>query len=133
MQLYWKRNFNTVGCFKWNLISNSNNLYEDISAMSLTHNKSLINCNSHNDKLIWKCIHLLRCCSEQNLVEVYFHIFIFFDYNFFRFIKRLTFFLLSLKELFTISITSASFNSDWLANFRRWATLIGLFELNINI
>ena len=72
-----KRDFSTVG-FKWNLIffkiSNSNNLFEDIPAMSFMHKISLITCNSHNDKLIWKCIHLPRCCSEQNLVEVYFHI-----------------------------------------------------------
>ena len=61
------------------VISNSNKLFEDIPAMSLTHNKSLITYNSHNGKLIWKCIHLPRCCFEQNLVEVYFHIFIFFD------------------------------------------------------
>ena len=100
-------------------------MFEDIPAMSLTHNKSLINCNSHSEKLIWKFIQLPRCCSEKNLVEVYFQ-------NFFRFIKRLKSFLLSLKKLFTISITSAPFNSDWLANFWRWATLIGSFELNIN-
>ena len=34
------------------VISSSNNLFEDIPAMSLRHNKSLITCNSHNDKLI---------------------------------------------------------------------------------
>ena len=61
------------------VISSGNNLFEDIPAMSLRHNKSLITCNSHNDKLIWKWIHLPRCCFEQNLVEVYFHIFIFFN------------------------------------------------------
>ena len=33
-------------------ISNSNNLFEDIPAMSLTHNKFFIACNSYNDKLI---------------------------------------------------------------------------------
>ena len=114
-------------------ISNSNNLFEDFQAMSLTHNKSLITCNSHNDKLIWKCIHLPKFCLEQNLVELFFHIFIFFRLELFRFIKRPKFFFLSLKELFIISITSVPFSSDWLANFWRWATLIGSFDLNINI
>ena len=75
-----KRDFSTVG-FKWNLIflkvSNSNNLFEDFPAMSLTHNKPLITCNCHNGKLIWICIHLPKCCSEQNLAEVCFHIFFF--------------------------------------------------------
>ena len=34
-----------------------------------------------------------------------------------HFIKQLKFFLFSLKELFTISITSTPFNIDWLVNF----------------
>ena len=51
-----------------------------------------------------------------------------------RFTKRPTFFMLLLKEeLFIISITSGPFNINWLANFWRWATLIGSFEININI
>ena len=33
-------------------ISNSNNLLKDVSAMSLSHNQSLITYNSHNGKLI---------------------------------------------------------------------------------
>ena len=33
-------------------ISNINNLFEDFPAMSLMQNKSLITCNSPNDKLI---------------------------------------------------------------------------------
>ena len=33
-------------------ISNNSNLFEDFSAISLAHNKSLITCNPHNDKLI---------------------------------------------------------------------------------
>ena len=33
-------------------IRNSNNLFQDISAISLTHNQSLITCNSQNNKLI---------------------------------------------------------------------------------
>ena len=75
-----KRDFNTVG-FKWNFfkISNSNNLFEDFPAMSLTHNKSLVTCNSHNDKLIWKCIYLPKCYSEKNLVEKYIFISLFFS------------------------------------------------------
>ena len=32
-------------------ISNSSNLFKDFSAISVTPNKSLITCNSHNDKL----------------------------------------------------------------------------------
>ena len=118
MQIYLKRNFNTVG-FKWNLIffkiTNSSNLFEDIPAMSLTHSKSLITCNSHNDRLTWKCIHLPKCYSVQNLVEVYFHIFIFFNYNLFQFIKRLKFFLLSLKEFLRFpSQVRHSVVIDWL-------------------
>ena len=35
-------------------IRNSNNLFKDVSAISLTHSQSLITYNSHNDKLIWK-------------------------------------------------------------------------------
>ena len=51
-----------------------------------------------------------------------------------RFIERfIKFFLLSLKELFIISITSAPFTIDWLANFWRWAILIGSFESTMNI
>ena len=46
-------------------IRNSNNLFKDVSAISLTHNQSLITCNSHNDKLIWKCIHLPKTCSDK--------------------------------------------------------------------
>ena len=40
--------------FRWLLfkIRNSNNLFKDVSAISLTHNQSLITCNSDNDKLI---------------------------------------------------------------------------------
>ena len=34
---------------------------------------------------------------------------------------------------YTIYITSAPFKIEWLANFWRWATLIGSFEFNINI
>ena len=33
-------------------IRNSNNLFKDVSLISLTHNQSLMTCNSHNDKLI---------------------------------------------------------------------------------
>ena len=39
-------------------IRNSNNLFKHVSAIFLTQNQSLITCNSHNDKLIWKCTHL---------------------------------------------------------------------------
>ena len=39
-------------------IRNSNNLFKDVSAIFLTHNQFLITCNSHSDKLIWKCTHL---------------------------------------------------------------------------
>ena len=41
-------------------IRNSNNLFKHVSAIFLTQNQSLITCNSHNDKLIWKCTHLLK-------------------------------------------------------------------------
>ena len=54
-----KRDFNTVGVklnFFFFKITNSDNLFEDFSAMPLTHSKSLITCNSHNNKLISKCI-----------------------------------------------------------------------------
>ena len=54
-------------------------MFKDFPAMSLMHSKSLITCNSHSDKLIRKYIQLPKRCWEQNLVEVYFHIFIFFD------------------------------------------------------
>ena len=55
--------------------------------MSLTNLTNLTNqtWNSHNDKVIWKCIHLPKFCSEQNLVEVYFHIFIFLFFHIFIF------------------------------------------------
>ena len=47
-----KRDFNT-GVFLWNLllfkINNNNNLVEDISAIPLTHKKSLITWSSHNE------------------------------------------------------------------------------------
>ena len=39
-------------------VSNSNTLFKDVSAISLTHSQSLITCNSHNNKLIWISIHL---------------------------------------------------------------------------
>ena len=46
-------------------------------------------------------------------------------------IKQEKFLLHSVKELCTISITNAPFNTDWLANFWKWATLTGWFEFNI--
>ena len=45
-------------------VSNSNNRFKNHSVISLTCNKSLILCNSHNDKLIWKCIHLPKTCYD---------------------------------------------------------------------
>ena len=49
----------STGVFLWNLlllkISNSN---------ALTHDKSLITCNFHNDKQIWKSIHLRKIFSD---------------------------------------------------------------------
>ena len=52
---------------RWMLfkISNLNNLFKDASAISLTHNQSLITCNSHNSKLIRKCIHLPKPCFHR--------------------------------------------------------------------
>ena len=44
--------------------SNSNNLFKYLSAIFLTHNKSLITCDSHNDKITQKCIHLPKICSH---------------------------------------------------------------------
>ena len=40
--------------FRWLLfkISNSNDLFKDVSVVSLTQNQSLITCNSHSDKII---------------------------------------------------------------------------------
>ena len=56
----------STGQLRWLFkIRNSNNLFKDVSAISLTHNQSLITCNSHNDKLIWKCIHLPKTCSDR--------------------------------------------------------------------
>ena len=46
-------------------ISNCNNMFKDVSAISLTRNQSLIACNSHNDKLVWKSIHLPKPCSDR--------------------------------------------------------------------
>ena len=39
-------------------VGNSNNLLRDLSAISSTRNIFLVSCNSHKDKLFWKCIHL---------------------------------------------------------------------------
>ena len=40
---------------------------KDFSALSLTHKKSLITCNSRSNKLIWKCIHLTKTYSDAAL------------------------------------------------------------------
>ena len=45
--------------------NNGNNMLKDVSTMFLTHNQSLITCNSHKNKLIWKCIHLPETCSVE--------------------------------------------------------------------
>ena len=67
-------------------------------------------------------------------MDIYFscHIYFFFLQSP-SFIKRPKFFLLSLKELLAIFITSVPFKIDWLAYFWRWLTFIGWFVLNINI
>ena len=44
--------------------------------------------------------------------------------EFFAFIKATV-------QAFVISITFAIFNVDWLANFQRWANLIGFLECHI--
>ena len=46
-------------------ISNINNLFKDFSAISRMQNQPLITCNSHNDKPIWKCIHLPKTCFDR--------------------------------------------------------------------
>ena len=48
-----------------------------------------------------------------------------------HFIKRQKVFLVFTKRIVYHFYTSAPFNVDWLANFWRWATLIGSFEFNI--
>ena len=42
------------------------------------------------------------------------------------------FYLISLKQLITISIRSAPFNIDWLTNFWRWATWNGLTLIRLS-
>ena len=48
------RTLSSTEQLRWLLfkIRNSNNLFKDVSAISLTHNQSLMTCNSDNDKLI---------------------------------------------------------------------------------
>ena len=47
--------------------SNSNNLLKDFSGTPLTHNKSLITCNSHNDKLNLKMHSLTKNLFSQSI------------------------------------------------------------------
>ena len=49
-------------------ISKSNNLFKDVSAISPTHNQSLITCSSHSEKLIWKCIQSPTRCSDRRFL-----------------------------------------------------------------
>ena len=45
-------------------ISDSKNWFKNISAIALTHSQSLITFNSHNNKQVWRYIHLLKICSN---------------------------------------------------------------------
>ena len=49
---------------------NSNNLFKYFSVISLTNSKYLITCNSNSDKIIWKCIHLSKICSDGALTNL---------------------------------------------------------------
>ena len=119
-------------------ISNSNNVLKDFSAISLMHNKSLITCNSLNDKQIWKCSHFPNTCFNRafqhyQLCRSFALLNSFFRLECYLLYETTKVFLALAKKLFTISITSVSFNIDWLTSFWRYVTLIGSFELDINI
>ena len=47
------------------------NVLRSFFAISLTYNKSLICCNSHEDKTFWKCIHLLKMCFNWTFLWLF--------------------------------------------------------------
>ena len=57
--------------FRWLVfkISNSNILFKDFSGIPLRHSKSLITCNSHNDKLTLKVYSLTKNFSVTGLEQ----------------------------------------------------------------
>ena len=60
----------SFSCFVNNMkISNSKNLLKDFSPISYLNNDniSLIPCNSHKERLIWKYIHTPKFCFDCNI------------------------------------------------------------------
>ena len=137
---------------KWNnmKISNRKNLLKDFSTIFhfTNNNISLISCNAHKDKLIWKYIHLPKSWFDCTFLLTYFsrtHYFQKSDFNIYNFAVlymnlhcpylfyflrtlRPNWLLLSQKELLIFSITNASLNLHWLATIK--GTLMQILKIH---
>ena len=117
----------------WLLFNISNSLFKDVSAISLIHSQSLITCNSHNDKLIWKSIHLPNLDINNFAVLLHFVITKFSrNCPYFYFVFRL-----ERSSLYQTTKVFLAF-TEWISFYQkctfqtlidclifRWATLIG--------
>ena len=109
----------------WLLFNTSNSLFKDVSAISLTHSQSLLTCNSHNDKLIWKSIHLPNLDINNFAVLLHFLITKFSrNCPYLYFFSIRTFLAISNNQSFSCFRWMNCFvrqvrysNTDWLANF----------------